>query len=85
MLCEQGLFPHRSSNVETVVLLVRKTPDAYVRIKMDMEDFDLTKSKTKATYEEIKSYVKEQTCLNVTIFDIAQAKRECNIANAVAW
>ena len=42
------MFPF-TQHVETVVLLVRKTPDAYVRIKMDMEDFDLTKSETKVT------------------------------------
>ena len=68
-----------STHVETVVLLVRKTPDAYVRIKMDMEDFDITKSESKATYEEIKAYVKEQTGLNVTHLDIAQTKRKSGI------
>ena len=68
-----------SNHVETVVLLVRKTPDAYVRIKMDMEDFDLTKPEAKATYEEIKAYVKEQTGLNVTHLDIAQTKRKSGI------
>ena len=59
--------------------MVRKTPDAYVRIKMDMEDFNLTKSETKATYEEIKAYVKEQTGLNVSHLDIAQTKRKSSI------
>ena len=76
--CAVDMFPG-TSHVETVVLLVRKTPDAYVRIKMDMEDFDLTKSETKATYEEIKAYVKEQTGLNVTNLDIAQTKRKSGI------
>ena len=72
------MFPY-TIWVETVVLLVRKTPDAYVRIKMDMEDFDLTKSETKATYEGIKAYVKEQIGLNVTNLDIAQTKRKSGI------
>ena len=34
-----------TTHVEAVVLLVGITPDAYVRIKMEMKDFDLTKSK----------------------------------------
>ena len=59
--------------------MVRKTPDAYVRIKMDMYDFDLTKSETKAPYEGIKAYVKEQTALNVSHPDIAQTKRKSGI------
>lgn len=44
-----------------------------------MEDFDLTSSESKATYEEIKAYVKETTGLHVTNLDIAQTKRKCGI------
>ena len=67
------------AHVETVVLLVRKTPDAYVRIKMDMEDFDLTKPEAKATYEEIKAYVLVHSGLKVSSLYIAQVKQRCGI------
>ena len=65
--------------METVVLLVRKTPDAYVRIKMDMEDFDLTKPESKATYEEIKAYILEQYGVKVSSLYIAQVKEKLGI------
>ena len=72
------LFP-RTEHVETVVLLVRKTPDAYVRIKMDMGDFDLTKSETKATYEEIKAYILDKYGVKVSSLYIAQVKEKIGI------
>lgn len=39
-----------SSHVETVVKLVRKTPDTYIDITVDMDELNLTVSETKATY-----------------------------------
>ena len=36
-------------HVETVVMLVRKTPDAYIDITVDMDELDLTASEAKAT------------------------------------
>ena len=39
----------------------------------------MTTAESKATYEEIKAYVKEQTGLNVTNLDIAQTKRKSGI------
>lgn len=38
-----------STHVETVVMLVRKTPDAYIDITVDMDELDLTASEAKAT------------------------------------
>lgn len=49
--------PDLSSHVETVVKLVRKAPDAYIDITVDMDELDLTASEAKATYEEIKQYI----------------------------
>ncbi len=40
-------------NVETVVKLVRKKPDAYIDITVDMDELDLTSSEAKATYQKI--------------------------------
>ncbi len=50
------LFP-RTGHVETVVQLVRKTPDTYIDITVDMDELDLTSSEAKATYDEIKDYI----------------------------
>lgn len=44
-----------------------------------MDEMDLTKAESKATYEEIKEYVKEQTGLQVSNLYIAQVKRKCGI------
>jgi len=38
-----------TTHVETVVMLVRKTPDAYIDITVDMDELDLTASEAKAT------------------------------------
>lgn len=46
-----------SSHVETVVQLVRKIPDTYIDITVDMDELDLTSSEAKATYKEIKDYI----------------------------
>ena len=44
-----------------------------------MDELDLTGAESKATYEEIKSYVFETTGLKVSHLNIAQVKRECGI------
>lgn len=50
------LLWENGTTVETVVKLVRKAPDAYIDITVDMDELDLTASEAKATYEEIKQY-----------------------------
>ena len=50
----------KKSQVETVVKLVRKKPDAYIDITVDMDELDLTASDAKATYQEIKDYIKKK-------------------------
>lgn len=47
---------HNTSHAETVVQLVRKKPDAYIDITVDMDELDLTASEAKATYQEIKDW-----------------------------
>ena len=49
-----------SSHVETVCLL-SKLHEAkhHVRVKLDMDEMDITSAESKATYEEIKKYVAE--------------------------
>ena len=42
------MFPH-TNHVETVVQLVRKIPDTYIDITVDMDELDLTSSEARAT------------------------------------
>lgn len=41
-----------TTHVETVVKLVRKTPDAYIDITVDMAELDLTASEAKGNLSE---------------------------------
>ena len=72
------MFPH-SEHVETVCALSKL--DVYQKITVDlkMDELDVTAAETKATYEEIREYVKEHTGLNVSNLYIAQVKRKCGI------
>ncbi|TAA14447.1 23S rRNA (uracil(1939)-C(5))-methyltransferase RlmD [Streptococcus parasuis] len=72
------LFPN-THHVETVVQLVRKKPDTYIDITVDMDELDLTSSEAKATYDEIKDYVFEGFGLKVSSLNIAQVKTKCGI------
>ena len=72
------MFPF-TSHVETVVQLVRKKPDTYIDITVDMNELDLTSSEAKATYDEIKDYVFEGFGLKVSSLNIAQVKTKCGI------
>lgn len=44
----KDIQPIQTTHVETVVQLVRKTPDAYIDLKVDMDELDLTASEAKA-------------------------------------
>lgn len=66
-------------HVETVVLLSRKTPDDTIEVDLNLDELDATSAETKATYEEIKKYVKEKYQLKVSNLYISQIKRKCGI------
>ena len=72
------MFP-RTSHVETVVQLVRKKPDTYIDITVDMDELDLTSSEAKATYDEIKDYIFDKHCVKVSSLYIAQIKQKHGI------
>lgn len=57
----------------------RKKPDDVIHIDLDLDELDITKSESKATYEEIKAYVKYKFDLNVNHLYIAQVKRKNGI------
>ena len=72
------MFP-RTTHVETVVQLVRKTPDTHINFEISLDEFDLTASEAKATYQEIKDYVLDKFGLKVSSLYISQVKAKCGI------
>ena len=65
--------------METVVQLFRKTPDAHIDLKIDMDELDLTASEAKATYQEIKDYILNKHGVKVSSLYIAQTKQKHGI------
>ena len=71
----------QSSHVETVCLL-SKLHEAkhHVRVKLDMDEMDITSAESKATYEEIKKYVAEHNDgMKASSLNIAQVKAKYGI------
>ena len=69
-----------STHVETVVLLSKGMVDSRkVKVDFSLEDMDLSEFKGKATYEQIKEYVLEETGLKVSSLYIAQIKKKCGL------
>ena len=60
------------NDVETVVLLGDKRVDGHIKIDVDVEKLDNTGGR--ATYAEIKDYVKEKYGLSISSLYIAQIK-----------
>ena len=72
------MFPH-SAHCETVVLLSKLKVNHHIEIELKMDELDLTSAESKATYDEIKTYVLEKYGLKVSQLYIAQVKRKCGI------
>lgn len=72
------MFPG-THHVETVVQLVRKKPDTYIDITVDMDELDLTSSEAKATYDEIKDYIFDKHRVKVSSLYVAQVKQKHGI------
>lgn len=84
-LCPVDQFPY-STHVETVVLLThQRKPDDYLKIHVDLDELDLTKSESKATYEEIRNYVKDKHNMKVSNLYIAQVKRDMGIIERINY
>ena len=67
------------SHVETVCALSKLDIHQKITADLKMDELDVTAAETKATYEEIREYVKGHTGLNVSNLYIAQVKRKCGI------
>ena len=50
-----------------------------VKIDFSLENLDLSELRSKATYEQIKDYVREQTGFRVSTLYISQVKRKCGL------
>ena len=89
ILCDGGYEIQRIRGVdqfgqtvhcETVVLLSKGMIDSRkVKVDFSLEDMELSEFKGKATYEQIKAYVLEQTGLKVSSLYIAQIKKKCGL------
>ena len=66
-------------HVETVVLLSQQKADDYVEVVLKLDELDVTSAESKATYAEIKDYVKDKYGVNVHTSYIAQVKRMCGL------
>lgn len=66
-------------HTETVCLLSKLHSDKHIEVEINLDEMDLTASEKKATYEEIKAYVKEKAGLSVSSLYIAQVKQKYGI------
>ena len=78
------VFPD-TGHVETVCLLSQRKPDTTIEVDLDISELEVSSAETKATYEEIKSYVLEKYGLKVSNLYIAQVKRECGIVERINY
>ena len=78
------MFP-MSAHVETVVLLSQRKADDYVEVELELDELDVTSAESKATYAEIKDYVKDKYGVNVHTSYIAQVKRMCGLDMGVNY
>lgn len=72
------MFPN-TEHVETVVMLSQLKPDDVVQVELNAEDLALTSAEAKATYEEIKTYVKRAFGFKVSSLYIAQVKQKMGL------
>ena len=68
-----------STHVETVCLLSKLNVNHHIEVELNLDELDLTDVEKKATYEEIKAYVLENTGLKVSNLYIAQVKQKYGI------
>ena len=69
----------KGNTVETVCLLSKLKSDQHIEVELKTDELDLTSAESKATYDEIKAYVKEHTGLTVSSLNIAQIKQKYGI------
>lgn len=78
------MFPF-TGHVETVCLLSKLNVEHHIEVEINLDEMDLTKAESEATYEEIKEYVLEHSGLKVSSLYIAQVKEKCGIIERVNY
>ena len=66
-------------HVETICLLSKLNTKQHIEVEVKMDELDITAAESKATYEEIKTYVLEHTGLKVSHLYIAQVEQKYGI------
>lgn len=75
----------KQNTVETCVLLSKLKSTPHIEVEIDLDELELTKAESKATYAEIKQYVLENTGLKVSQLYIAQVKRKHGLIERVNY
>ena len=72
-------FLPNETHDETICLLSKLNTKQHIEVEVKMDELDITAAESKATYEEIKTYVLEHTGLKVSHLYIAQVKQKYGI------
>lgn len=72
-------------HVETCVLLSKLKSTQHIKVEIDLDEMDLTKAESKATYAEIKQYVLEKYSLKVSQLYITKVKRKHGIIERINY
>ena len=81
----QELCWDNESTVETCVLLSKLKSTPHIEVDIELDEMDLSKAESKATYAEITQYVLENTGLNVSRLYIAQVKRKHGLIERINY
>ena len=60
--------------METVCLLSKLNVEHHIEVELNLDEMDLTAAESKATYEEIKAYVKEKTASQQSLYCTGEAE-----------
>ena len=77
-------FP-QTVHVETVCLLTRKNVKSYAYVDVNTDELDIGRSKNKATYKEIMSFVEEKYGFKVSALYIAGVKDELGLEKQFSY
>uniref|UniRef100_UPI0040577A79 23S rRNA (uracil(1939)-C(5))-methyltransferase RlmD n=1 Tax=Agathobacter sp. TaxID=2021311 RepID=UPI0040577A79 len=78
------MFPF-TYHVETCVLLSKLKSTSRIEVEVSLDELELSKAESKATYEEIKAYVLEHTGLKVSQLYVAQVKRKYGLIERINY
>ena len=73
------------NDVETCVLLSKLKSTPHIEVEVELDELELTRAESKATYAEIKQYVLENFGLKVSQLYIAQVKRKHGLIERINY